>query len=151
MLKVEFSNKTRKYKVNEKLLKALVRKISHFAGEDYGIVSVSFVGEKQIRNINKKFRGIDKPTNVISFPFMDSFGKIKIIGDIVICPQIAKRQSEREGNNFTDYVAFLIIHAFLHLLGYDHIEEKDRIIMERKEEGIFHKIHITNFLKEAGK
>ena len=151
MLKVEFSNKTRKYKVNEKLLTSLVRKISHFAGEDYGIVSISFVGEKRIRNINKKFRGIDKPTNVISFPFMDSFGKIKIIGDIVICLQIAKKQAKKEGNNFTDYVAFLIIHAFLHLLGYDHIEEKDRVIMEKKEEEIFHKIHITNFLKEAGK
>ena len=149
MLKVEFSNKTRKYKVNERLLKSLVKEIAQLAGEKDGIVSISFVGKQRIRNINRKFRDIDKPTNVISFPFMDSFGRIKIIGDIIICPEIAQKQAKKEGNDFIDYMAFLIIHGFLHLLGYDHIEEADRVVMEKKEEEIFKKIKIKKFLKEV--
>ena len=149
MLKVEFSNTTRKYKADEKKLKSLVREIARYCKEDDGIVSISFVGKKKIRDINKKFRGINKPTNVISFPFMDFAGDTKIIGDIVICPEVAKEQALKEGNKFIEYVAFLIIHGFLHLLGYDHVEEDERIKMENLEESIFKKIHIPHFLKEG--
>ncbi len=151
MLKIEFSNKTRKYKINNKLFTKMVKEIAHLSGLDDGIVSISFVGETRIRNINKKFRNIDRPTNVISFPFMDTMGKIKIIGDIIICPTVAKKQADKQKNNFADYIAFLIIHGFLHLLGYDHIEERDRIKMEKKEEEIFQKIHINKFVKGVGK
>lgn len=152
MIKVDFSNHTRKFKVNKRKLFDIVNRIAEIAGVDNGSLSLSFVGEKRIRQINKDFRKKDSPTNVISFPFMDIVNGERLLGDIVICPLIAKKQALKQGNDFNDYMAFLIIHGFLHLLGYDHIKEKDRIIMEKKEEEIFNKLNINtirNFIKEV--
>lgn len=149
MVKLEFSNNTKKYRVNEEKLKALVNKIARLSGIKKGTLSLSFVGEKKIRDINKEFRGIDKSTNVISFPFMDYAGEEFIIGDIVICLSVAKEQAKKEGNDFHQYIAFLIIHGFLHLLGFDHIREEDRIVMEKKEEEIFRKINNFDFIREV--
>lgn len=151
MVKLEFSNSTKKYRVNEKKLKALVNKIAALSGVGKGTLSLSFVGEKKIRNINKEFRNIDKPTNVISFPFMDYAGKEFILGDIIISLPVAEKQAAKEGNEFHQYVAFLLIHGFLHLLGFDHIKEKDRIIMEKKEEEIFNKIDNFDFIREVSR
>ncbi len=149
MIKVEFSDRTRRYLVKKRKLISLVKKIAEYAGVSSGTLSLSFVGEKKIRKINKEFRHIDKPTNVISFPFMDDTPGNRIIGDIVICPSVAKKQALKQRNDFNDYMAFLIIHGFLHLIGYDHIEENDRKIMEAKEEEIFSKLKIENFIKEV--
>ncbi len=149
MLKIEFSNHTRKFKVNNRKLFRIIREIAELSGINHGILSLSFVGEKMIRKINKNFRGKDSPTNVISFPFMDVAGEERLLGDIIICPEVAKKQAKKQGNEFNDYVAFLIIHGFLHLLGYDHIKENERLIMEHKEEEIFKKLNIDNFIKEV--
>ena len=149
MVKLEFSNNTRKYYINGEKLKALVNKIARLSDVKKGILSLSFVGEKKIKGINKKFRNIDRPTNVISFPFMDYAGEELILGDIVVCLSVAEKQAVREGNDFHQYVAFLIIHGFLHLLGFDHIVEEDRIVMEKKEEEIFRKINDFDFIREV--
>ena len=148
-MKIEISNYTRKYRINKKELKQLIEQVSKLTDCREGTISISFVGKKRIRDINRDFRGKDKATNVISFPFMDSLPKEKIIGDIIICPSVASKEARKYGNNFVDYVAFLLIHGFLHLLGYDHIKEKDRLIMERKEEEIFRSISLQNFIREA--
>ena len=149
MVKLEFSNTTKKYQVNEKKLRALVDRIAALAGVKKGTLSLSFVGEKKIREVNKKFRNINRSTNVISFPFMEYAGKEFILGDIIICPLVAEKQAAKEDNDFRQYVAFLIIHGFLHLLGFNHIKEEDRIIMERKEEEIFKKIDDFDFIREV--
>ncbi len=149
MVKLEFSNTTKKYQVNEKKLRVLVNKVATLAGVKKGTLSLSFVGEKKIREVNEKFRNINRPTNVISFPFMEYAGKEFILGDIIICPLVAKKQATKEGNDFRQYIAFLIIHGFLHLLGFDHIKEEDRIIMEKKEEEIFKKINNFDFIREV--
>jgi len=148
-MKIEISNYTRKYRINKKELKQLIEQVSKLTDCREGTISISFVGKKRIRAINRRFRGKDKATNVISFPFMDNLPKEKIIGDIIICPSVASKEARKYGNNFVDYIAFLLIHGFLHLLGYDHIKEKDRLIMERKEEEIFRSISLQNFIKEA--
>ena len=148
-MKIEISNYTRKYRINKKELKQLIEQVSKLTDCREGTISISFVGKKRIRAINRRFRGKDKATNVISFPFMDNLPKEKIIGDIIICPSVASKEARKYGNNFVDYVAFLLIHGFLHLLGYDHIKEKDRLIMERKEEEIFRSISLQNFIREA--
>ncbi len=148
-MKIEISNYTRKYRINKKELKQLIEQVSKLTDCREGTISISFVGKKRIRDINRDFRGKDKATNVISFPFMDNLPKEKIIGDIIICPSVASKEARKYGNNFVDYIAFLLIHGFLHLLGYDHIKEKDRLIMERKEEEIFRSISLQNFIKEA--
>ncbi len=149
MIEIDFSNRTRKFEIDRKKLFSLIRKIAELSGENEGVLSLSFVGEKKIREINKNFRHKDSPTNVISFPFMDVVSGRKLLGDVVICPLVAKKQALEQGNDFNDYIAFLIIHGFLHLLGYDHIREEDRLVMEKKEEEIFRKLNIDNFIKEV--
>ncbi len=149
-MKVEMINYTRKYIIDMKKLEPLVTRIGELANCKDGIVSISFVGEKRIRNINKRFRKKDRATNVISFPFLDVVAGERIIGDIVICPVVASEEADKYGNNFVDYITFLLIHGFLHLLGYDHIRKEDQLIMEQKEEEIFRNISRWNFIKEAG-
>lgn len=149
-MKVEMINYSRKYIIDAKKLKQLVKRIGELASCRDGIVSVSFVGKKRIRNINKRFRKSNKATNVISFSFLDVVAGEKIIGDIVICPIVASEEANKYGNNFVDYITFLLIHGFLHLLGYDHIRKEDQLLMEKKEEEIFKSIPRWNFIKEAG-
>jgi len=148
-MKVEVSNYTRKYVIDRKKLRKLLNQVGQLANCGEGVVSLSFVGKKRIKNINKRFRDRDRPTNVISFTFMDDVAEEKILGDIVICPFVASLEAKRYGNDFIDYITFLLIHGFLHLLGYDHAEVKDKLIMEKEEERIFHSILIQNFIKEA--
>lgn len=147
---MEMINYSRKYIIDAKKLKQLVKRIGELASCRDGIVSVSFVGKKRIRNINKRFRKSNKATNVISFSFLDVVAGEKIIGDIVICPIVASEEANKYGNNFVDYITFLLIHGFLHLLGYDHIRKEDQLLMEKKEEEIFKSIPRWNFIKEAG-
>ncbi|MCD6107001.1 MAG: rRNA maturation RNase YbeY [Caldisericaceae bacterium] len=149
-MKVEMVNYTRKYIIDKKRLEKLIKRIGELTNCRDGVVSISFVGKKRIRNINKRFRKNNKATNVISFPFLDVVAGKKIIGDIVICPIVASEEINKYGNNFVDYVTFLLIHGFLHLLGYDHIGKEDQLLMEKKEEEIFKNIPRRNFIKEAG-
>lgn len=102
-------------------------------------VNVSFVGEEEIRRLNKEFRNIDKVTDVLSFPMLeikepmkladfeserDAIGTLEI-GDIAICTKRARQQAKEFGNTYKRELAFLALHGFLHLLGYDHIEKAD--------------------------
>ncbi|MEA3312934.1 MAG: rRNA maturation RNase YbeY [Caldisericota bacterium] len=143
-------NYTQKYIIDIKKLEKLVKRIGELVNYRDGIVSISFVGKKRIRNINKRFRKSNKTTNVISFSFLDVVADEKIIGDVVICPIVASEEANKYGNNFVDHITFLLIHGFLHLLGYDHIRKEDQLLMEKKEEEIFKSIPRWNFIKEAG-
>lgn len=95
-------------------------------------VSVTFCTNEYIRALNKKFRGVDKHTDVLSFPMYED-GDFDVsecisgamLGDIVISVDRAKEQAEELGNTFVREVAFLAIHSTLHLLGYDHERSKD--------------------------
>lgn len=101
---------------------------------DYDL-SVSFVSEKAIQDLNKDYRGIDKVTDVISFALMDD--EIKIhgledeldLGDIFICVDQAKRQASDLNQSIEKELEFLFIHGVLHLLGYDHMTEEDEETM----------------------
>lgn len=94
-------------------------------------VSVVFCDDQKIRQLNKQFRGIDEPTDVLSFP-MDN----KILGDVVISLERASRQAEEYGHSFTREVCFLTVHGILHLIGYDHGEDEGRRKMREMEEEI---------------
>lgn len=107
--------------------------------------SLSFVDKKEIHNINKEYRGIDRPTDVISFALNDDVeGELEIIGgeeinyigDIIICTDIAKEQAKDYGHSYERELGFLAVHGFLHLLGYDHMNEKDEKIMFSKQDQI---------------
>ena len=118
-------------------------------------VSVSFVDNEEMRKLNKYYRGIDKPTDVLSFPlaeFEETYDKIEKIdqeseevqpiGDIVISLEKALEQSIEYGHSFEREVAYLTAHSMLHLLGYDHQTEEERKIMRQKEEEIMARLHI---------
>ena len=117
--------------------------------EQYGNpceVSVSFVDNAEIRDLNKKFRGIDKATDVLSFPLFDYEGEseeppvdemLGMLGDVVLSLEKAKSQAKTYGHSFEREVAFLTVHSMLHLLGYDHeTGEEDEADMRRRQSEI---------------
>lgn len=84
-------------------------------------VSLLFVGPDAIRRLNARHRGIDTPTDVLSFPQLDPFtiGPGEILGDVVVCPEITNRQSDAAGRCREDELLEVVAHGVLHLLGYD--------------------------------
>ncbi len=117
-------------------------------------VGVSLVSEGEIKEINRDFRGIDKVTDVLSFPQFESTDEILAeiegdealvdipLGDVVICLDQAERQSKEYGTSIRREVTYLFVHSVLHLLGYDHIDEEDRSLMRTHEEKIMTSLDI---------
>jgi probable rRNA maturation factor len=123
------------------------------------VAEVEFVSEKRIRTLNRDFRNIDKVTDVLSFPTLDGIrgqvvskknfplditddGKI-FIGRIAVCIKQAKRQAEEYGHSLEREYTYLVCHGLLHLMGYDHMIESDKIEMRKLEEEIMTKIKVT--------
>ena len=149
-LKIDFENDQEKLPVTYRL-KMLVRAAveATLDYEQYGNpveVSVTFTDNKKIRELNRKFRGIDRATDVLSFPLFDYEGQteeppvdelVGMLGDIVISLEQAKKQAEEYGHSFEREVAFLCVHSMLHLLGYDHETSKeDETDMRRRQSEI---------------
>ena len=113
-------------------------------------VSVTFVDNEGIHEINRKFRNIDRPTDVLSFPLLgdddlpDSALFSVPLGDIVLSLERAKEQAEEFGHPFEREVAFLTAHSVLHLLGYDHeTGEEDEKIMRKKQNEIMEALGLS--------
>ena len=105
-------------------------------------VSVSVVDGEHIKELNRDFRNIDRVTDVLSFPIGDKnpeTGEI-VLGDIVLCAEKVISQAQEFGHTRKRELAFLTCHSMLHLLGYDHIEEDDRIEMENLQRKILERI-----------
>lgn len=104
------------------------------------LYNITIVNNKKIREINKKYRGKDIETDVISFAFEEEndvkYTKFRFLGEIYISVDKAKSQAEEYGHSLKRELCFLTVHGLLHLLGYDHIEEKDRVVMRKLEEEI---------------
>ena len=117
-------------------------------------VSVTIVDDEEIRKINNEYRGIDKSTDVLSFPFnefaipgdfddiedsIDAFnpetGEL-LLGDIILSTEHIVEQAKEYGHSETRELAFLVVHSMLHLMGYDHMVEEDRVIMEDRQRKI---------------
>ena len=117
-------------------------------------VGVSLVSEGEIKEINRDFRGVDKVTDVLSFPQFESTDEILAeiegdealvdipLGDVVICLDQAERQSKEYGTSIRREVTYLFVHSVLHLLGYDHIDEEDKSLMRAHEEKIMTSLDI---------
>lgn len=125
---------------------------ANLVGELYGAenaeLSVTLTDDEHIHALNKKFRGIDRPTDVLSFAFRESDepeildSQVEILGDIIISLERAKMQAVEFGHSYLREVIFLTVHGLLHLLGYDHIEESERLEMEREQDFIMKKLEI---------
>ena len=112
-------------------------------------ISVTICDNEQIREINAEQRGIDKPTDVLSFPMLefdengdaqdagfDMDGELVMLGDIVISAERALEQANEFGHSFRREIAFLTVHSMLHLLGYDHVtsEEEEKVMFKKQDE-----------------
>lgn len=120
--------------------------------EDQTEVSVTFVSNERIHEINLEYREKDKPTDVISFA-MEELGEgevelvggemPRVLGDIIISVPKAREQAEEYGHSFTRELGFLAIHGFLHLLGYDHMTKEDEKKMFTRQKEILNEYGIT--------
>ncbi|MBR2967200.1 MAG: rRNA maturation RNase YbeY [Clostridia bacterium] len=115
------------------------------------MVELVFYNEQEIRELNLQTRGIDKSTDVLSYPNLDEIKPFArenypfdfdeetncvFLGSIVICEQIAKLQAQEYGHSVVRERAYLFLHGLLHLLGYDHMDEADKKVMREKEEAV---------------
>lgn len=132
--------------------------IEYLGLEDEFDVDISFVSEDNIREINRETREIDSVTDVLSFPNLDikfpfnkedypydvdrETGRI-MLGDIIICKKRMLEQAEEYAHSDVRECAFLTLHGLLHLFGFDHIEEEDRIKMRAAEEEVLSDMNIT--------
>ncbi|HPF95027.1 MAG: rRNA maturation RNase YbeY [Candidatus Magasanikbacteria bacterium] len=106
------------------------------------LVSLSFVTPKRIQTLNKQYRKINKPTDVLSFnadPAMQSPVEFEL-GDIVICPSYATREAKRRAISAREELLRLMIHGVLHLKGYDHATEDEEMVMFRLQEELLERI-----------
>lgn len=97
-------------------------------------VSVSFVGDDEIKGLNRDFRGVDKVTDVLSFPIDDKFMiENKILGDVIINTKRVMEQASELGHTNERELSYLTVHSILHLLGYDHMDEIEKREMRERE------------------
>lgn len=112
-------------------------------------INIVLTNPKNIKEINKQYRNIDKETDVLSFPMFEREELTKlenenldVLGDIVISIEKVKEQANEYGHSFQRELAYMAVHGFYHLMGYDHMEENDKKEMREKEENILEKLNI---------
>ena len=93
-----------------------------------GEISIVFVDDAAIQALNRDYRGKDKPTNVLSFPMEGA-----LLGDVILTRETIIREAKAQGKSVFDHLTHLIVHGFLHLLGYDHLEDSEATKMETLE------------------
>ncbi len=112
-------------------------------------ISVLFCGDGFIRDLNRKWRGIDRPANVLSFPAGGDAAITPLLGDIVIAFETASREASEAGRPLRDHVAHLLVHGFLHLIGHDHIGAAEAATMEALERAILGRLGIADPFRES--
>ncbi len=163
---IYFDNRQNKIDVNDEFVKQ-IEEVIDFALKEEEVnipyeISLLFVDNDEIRDINRDNRGIDKATDVLSFPmleyedskvFKDMYlnfqfnevyldGEELVLGDIVLSLEKALEQSVEYNHSFVREASYLVVHSVLHLLGYDHMEEDEKKIMRTREEEILNKLKI---------
>ena len=139
---VEIFNETNEEIKDLEILKPLLEYARKYENlEDTELeFSVIIVDNERIHEINREYRNIDRPTDVISFALEDNkefdFENYRILGDIYISIDKVREQAKEYGHSEKRELAFLTIHGFLHLLGYDHMKEEDEKVMFKKQEEI---------------
>ena len=156
-LRIYFENNQKKhaikYKMQMLIRRTILETLDYEGMENDAEVSVTFVDDEGIRELNNKFRGMDKPTDVLSFPLLDYEGESEEpffdelchnLGDIVISLERAMAQANEFGHSFEREVAFLTAHSMLHLLGYDHeISEEDDADMRKRQNDIMDRLGLS--------
>jgi probable rRNA maturation factor len=119
------------------LSRALVRRVVEAvlkAERRQGLISVTFLGRDSMRRLNAAHKGHDRPTDVLSFPLASPTGQV--VGDVYICPWVARREAKARGIPLREELIRLVVHGTLHALGHDHPDgdERTRSVMWRRQE-----------------
>lgn len=133
-------------KLYETLMKRVIRKTVSEEYPDHRFeVNVTICTDAEIHKLNREYRGVDRPTDVLSFPMLefDNPSRLALLGDIVISRDTAYRQAGEYGHSPKREFCFLAVHSALHLLGYDHETEPEREEMETKQRKILEDLGIT--------
>ena len=113
-------------------------------------VSIVLTDDAEQRELNRQWRGIDKSTNVLSFPQIAPFGPVSgLVGDIILARETLEREATEMGVSFDDHFTHLVVHGFLHLLGYDHIQDDEALVMEGLETKILATLGVADPYAEA--
>ncbi|MDP2716180.1 rRNA maturation RNase YbeY [Rheinheimera sp.] len=108
-------------------------------------VTVRIVDNSESQQLNFDYRGKDKPTNVLSFPFQCPPGiELALLGDLVICAPVVMAEAAEQGKSLSAHWAHMVVHGSLHLLGFDHINDDDAQQMEAEEVTILQQLGFTN-------
>ena len=138
----------------EKVLKKVINKCFQEENLKNLYISITLTNSENIKKINKEYRNIDKITDVLSFPMFQKeeiqkictkdFEKMNYtLGDVVICIEKVIKQAEEYGHSFERELAYMAVHGFYHLMGYDHIKEEEKQEMRQKEENILSQLQIN--------
>lgn len=132
---IHYRNEVRGSGVDGRALKSAMRSLLTAIGEQRAAISLTLVNDQTIRGINREHRGKDKPTDVLSFPLEpgDLGETERLLGDIVISIDTARRQAAEYDATLQQEVERLMIHGLLHVVGHDHEEPAERRAMEREE------------------
>ncbi|SHN86051.1 rRNA maturation RNase YbeY [Desulfitobacterium chlororespirans] len=131
------------------LLEQGIAKAVHLsAGSEEAEVSLTLVDDARIHELNRDYRGVDRPTDVLSFALQEETEdepdildyEDHLLGDIIISVERARAQAADYGHSFERELVYLAVHGTLHLLGYDHLEEEDKEEMRRQEEAVMSQI-----------
>ena len=131
-------------KIINKVYEACFKEENLFDFDIY--ISVIISDEEYIKVVNSKYRGIDSVTDVLSFPMFEkneideAKQSEEVLGDIIVCIPKVISQAEEYGHGFDREFAYMLVHGFYHLMGYDHMEENEKIEMRTKEENILKKV-----------
>lgn len=132
-------------------VKLAVETVGTLYGAGESEVSVTLTDDAHIQALNKEYRHIDRPTDVLSFalhegeaaaPAIENGPAIDVLGDIILSVGRAEAQAAEYGHSLRREIAFLTVHGMLHLLGYDHVEEEDRREMEQEQQIVMEKLGI---------
>ena len=115
-------------------------------------ISVRLTGDEEVRALNAKWRGKDRPTNVLSFPMLDEdelhkaivAGPEMLLGDIILARGVCEAEATQKGVSVEHHAAHLLVHGTLHLLGYDHQDDGDAADMEAREARALQRLGIAN-------
>ncbi|MDD2233703.1 MAG: rRNA maturation RNase YbeY [Desulfitobacteriaceae bacterium] len=137
-------SKAEKHRLQDLLEQGLSAVLKLCAAADQAEVSLSLVTDDQIRQLNRDYRGLDRPTDVLAFAFKEENPREpriighedQLLGEIVISVERAQAQAVEYGHSFERELLYLAIHGTLHLLGYDHQTEEERVTMRTKEKEV---------------
>ncbi|MGY6563651.1 MULTISPECIES: rRNA maturation RNase YbeY [Halomonadaceae] len=119
--------------------------LARFPGETRHEVTVRFVDADEGQALNRDYRGRDKPTNVLSFPFDGPPGiALPLLGDLVLCHPVVEREAAEQSKRLEHHYAHLVVHGMLHLLGHDHLEDEEAEAMEQLERDILADLGIAD-------